>query len=69
MDKIGNTGDTKTGDFYTRENWGGSDQPNIWSGDTISHIFPIIDFVLLPPDTTWGADDDTDIEYVYQHLL
>ncbi|MFK8163086.1 MAG: ADP-ribosylglycohydrolase family protein [Lewinella sp.] len=69
MDKIGNVGPIKTGDFYTRDNWGGPDQPNIWSGDTISDISSVIDFVLLPPDTIWGADDDTDIEYMYQHLL
>ncbi|MEM9528399.1 MAG: ADP-ribosylglycohydrolase family protein, partial [Bacteroidota bacterium] len=69
MDKIGNVGAVTTGDFYTREDWGGPDQPNIWSGDTISQISPVIDFVLLPPDTIWGADDDTDIEYIYQHLL
>ncbi len=69
MDKIGNVGTIKTGDFYTRADWGGPDQPNIWSGDTISKISPVIDFVLLGPDTTWGADDDTDIEYLYQHLL
>lgn len=69
MDKIGSVGEIKTGDFYTRDNWGGPDQPNIWSGDSISKISPVIDFVLLPPDTVWGADDDTDIEYMYQHLL
>jgi len=69
MDKIGNIGPIKTGDFYTRKDWGGPDQPNIWSGDTISKISPVIDFVLLDPDTIWGADDDTDIEYMYQHLL
>lgn len=69
MDKIGNIGEVKTGDFYTRANWGGPDEPNIWSGTEISDISPVIDFVLLPPDTVWGADDDTDIEYMYQHLL
>jgi hypothetical protein len=69
MDKIGDLGDIRTGGFYTRENWGGPDEPNIWSGDSISNISPIIDFVLLPSDTIWGADDDTDIEYMYQHLL
>jgi len=69
MDKIGNVGAIKTGSFYTREDWGRPDRPNIWSGDTISKISPIIDFVLLPRDTVWGADDDTDIEYMYQHLL
>ena len=30
MDKIGNIGDIKTGDFYTREDWGQLDQPSIW---------------------------------------
>lgn len=69
MDKIGNVGDIKTGDFYTRADWGAPDQPNIWSGDSISNISPVIDFVLVPPDSAWGADDDTDIEYIYQELL
>ncbi|MEM9930788.1 MAG: ADP-ribosylglycohydrolase family protein [Bacteroidota bacterium] len=69
MDKIGNVGEVQTGDFYTRANWGQPDEPNIWSGEQISTISPTIDFVLLPPDSTWGADDDTDIEYMYQHLL
>ncbi|OAV45187.1 ADP-ribosylglycohydrolase family protein [Lewinella sp. 4G2] len=69
MDKVGNIGDIQTGAFYTREDWGGPDQPNIWSGDTISHLSPTIDFVLVKPDSAWGADDDTDIEYIYQELL
>ncbi|MEM6770108.1 MAG: ADP-ribosylglycohydrolase family protein [Bacteroidota bacterium] len=69
MDKIGAVGEIQTGAFYTRENWGGSDQPNIWSGDTISKISPVINFVLVPQDSVWGADDDTDIEYIYQELL
>ena len=30
MDKIGNIGEIKTGNFYTRENWGKKDEPNIW---------------------------------------
>lgn len=68
MDKIGNIGETKTGDFYTREDWGKPDQPNIWS-DGPSHLSPTIDFVTEPIDSIWGADDDTDIEYIYQHLL
>ncbi len=66
MDKIGNIGAVKTGDFYTREDWGQSDQPNIWS-EHPSDISPTIDFVLI--DSIWGADDDTDIEYMYQELL
>ena len=68
MDKIGNIGETQTGPFYTRADWGQPDQPNIWS-DEPSNISPTIDFVLVGPDSIWGADDDTDIEYMYQHLL
>ncbi len=69
MDKIGNIGEFKTGDFYTRADWGGPDQPNIWSEGQPSDISPTIDFVLEPAGGIWGADDDTDIEYLYQHLL
>lgn len=68
MDKIGNTGEIKTGDFYTREDWGQPDQPNIWS-DEPSEISETIDFVFRDEGETWGSDDDTDIEYMYQHLL
>lgn len=66
MDKIG--GDGPAGIFYTRDDWGGPDQPSIWS-DTPSPLSPVIDWVFERPDGTWGADDDTDIEYLYQHLL
>lgn len=69
MDKIGNFGAIKTGPFYTREDWGGPDLPNIWSGDTISDVSPVIDFVLVKKGEPWGADDDTDIEYMYQELM
>lgn len=68
MDKIGNTGEIKTGNFYTREDWGQPDQPNIWS-DEPSEISETIDFVFRDEGEVWGADDDTDIEYIYQHLL
>lgn len=68
MDKIGNIGDIQTGPFYTRDNWEGVDLPNIWSADKVSDISPYIDFVLIESDSIWGADDDTDIEYMYQHL-
>ena len=34
MDKIGNIGEIKTGKFYTRNNWGGKDEPSIWSSET-----------------------------------
>ena len=68
MDKIGNIGEIKTGEFYTRENWGNPDQPNIWSSGEPSDLSPIIDFVFMDEGDTWGSDDDTDIEYMYQYL-
>lgn len=69
MDKIGNIGDTKTGDFYTRDDWGEPDQPSIWGEGVPSDISPTIDFVFRDEGDIWGADDDTDIEYMYQYLL
>ncbi|KAA3628471.1 MAG: ADP-ribosylglycohydrolase family protein [Bacteroidetes bacterium] len=69
MDKIGNIGDIKTGDFYTREDWGKPDQPSIWGEGLPSELSPTIDFVFRDTNEIWGADDDTDIEYMYQHLL
>ena len=66
MDKIG--GDGPHGEFYTRADWNGPDQPAIWS-DGPSDLSPTIDFVLRGPDEVWGADDDTDIEYIYQAAL
>ena len=69
MDKIGNIGNIKTGDFYTREDWGKLEQPNIWGEDKSETISPTIDFVLKTKDEIWGADDDTDIEFIYQKLL
>ncbi|GJQ61419.1 MAG: hypothetical protein SCALA702_04720 [Melioribacteraceae bacterium] len=69
MDKIGNAGDIKTGPFYTRENWGKPDQPSIWGNGVPSDLSPVIDFVFRDTNEIWGADDDTDIEYMYQHLL
>jgi len=68
MDKVGNMGEFKTGAFYTRAHWGQPDQPNIWT-DQPSDLSPTIDFVLRDSSEVWGADDDTDIEYMYQHLL
>jgi hypothetical protein len=67
MDKIG--GEGPHGEFYTRENWGGPDQPNIWSQGVPSHLSDTIDWVTESPEGIWGADDDTDIEYIYQELL
>lgn len=69
MDKVGNIGDIKTGDFYTREDWGTPDQPSIWAEGVPSDLSENIDFVFRGEDEIWGADDDTDIEYMYQHLL
>lgn len=69
MDKIGNIGDIKTGDFYTRDDWGKKDLPNIWNIENNIIENRLIDFVLRYPDETWGSDDDTDIEYMYQYLL
>ena len=67
MDKIGGDGkDGKCGGFYTRENWGGPDEPNLWNSNNYSNT---IDFLVEEEGGIWGADDDTDIEYIYQHLL
>ncbi|MCE7862098.1 MAG: ADP-ribosylglycohydrolase family protein [Bacteroidetes bacterium CHB5] len=69
MDKIGNIGEIKTGNFYTRDDWGKPDQPNIWSPGKPSDLSPTINFVFRGAQEVWGADDDTDIEYMYQHLM
>lgn len=69
MDKIGNTGELKTGNFYTRDDWGKPDQPSIWGQGIPSILSPVIGFVYAAPDSVWGADDDTDIEYMYQEML
>lgn len=66
MDKIGGAG--SQGVFYTREDWQAPDQPAIWSQEP-SEISPTIDFVFRQGDDVWGADDDTDIEYIYQQAL
>ena len=66
MDKIG--GDGPAGVFYTRDDWQSADTPAIWS-DAPSELSATIDFVLRGPDEVWGADDDTDIEYMYQAAL
>ncbi|MEO0529287.1 MAG: ADP-ribosylglycohydrolase family protein [Planctomycetota bacterium] len=68
MDKIGVTNEYDTGRFYTRKDWGKPDQPSIWN-DEPSSLSPTIDFVLRGESEVWGADDDTDVEYMYQHLL
>ncbi|PLX12023.1 MAG: heme biosynthesis protein HemY, partial [Marinilabiliales bacterium] len=68
MDKIGNIGEIKTGNFYTREDWGKPDQPSIWGEGVPSDLSPTIDFVFADTNEIWGSDDDTDIEYMYQYL-
>lgn len=70
MDKIGGEGkDGKGAGFYTRENWGGPDEPNIWGSSFLDSLSRNINFVFEEEGGIWGADDDTDIEYIYQHLL
>jgi len=69
MDKIGGIGDIKTGKFYTREEWGKLDQPSIWGEGVPSELSETIDFVIRDSTEIWGADDDTDIEYMYQQLI
>lgn len=69
MDKIGNIGEMQTGAFYTREDWGKPDLPSIFSNGEPSKWSETIDFVFKDTNDVWGADDDTDIEYMYQHLL
>ena len=69
MDKVGNLGDTKSGAFYTRENWGSADIPNIWGEYSVNGKSTTIDYIVRDSSETWGADDDTDIEYIYQTLL
>lgn len=67
MDKIGNIGEIKTGNFYTRDDWGKPDLPSIFNSQP-SNLSSTIDFV-FEQDGLWPADDDTDIEYMYQELL
>lgn len=66
MDKIGGAG--VAGDFYTRADWGTKDLPNL-GGATFPRLSLTIDWVYRGPNEIWGSDDDTDIEYIYQHLL
>ena len=69
MDKIGNIGDIKTGNFYTREDWGKKDKSSIWEDKNIDKSDIKIDFVVKDENEIWGSDDDTDIEYMYQYLM
>ncbi|MFN9912161.1 MAG: ADP-ribosylglycohydrolase family protein, partial [Pirellulaceae bacterium] len=49
----------KSGPFFTDKGWGTNQ----------GRKRQVIDFVLVPEGEPWGSDDDTDIEYIYQHLL
>jgi hypothetical protein len=49
----------KSAPFFTDKAWGTNQGRNRQK----------IEFVLVESGTPWGADDDTDIEYMYQHLL
>ncbi len=54
--------------FYTDADWKGPDQPNIW-GNYVPSSNNIIDYYFIDKGDVWSADDDTDIEYMYQYLL
>lgn len=53
--------------FYTRRDWNTPDQPNTW-GNYVPHT-RTIGFYFVNRGAAWGADDDTDMEYLYQYLL
>jgi hypothetical protein len=64
MDKVGTP---ETMPFYVDGDWGSADLKSMW-GEFVPHA-DTIDFYLLERGNPWGADDDTDMEYMYQHLL
>ena len=64
MDKVGTP---ETLPFYTDSDWGEEDLPAFW-GEGVPHA-QTIDFYFERPGTPWGSDDDTDIDYMYAHLL
>ncbi len=66
MDKIGAPVNGRAGGFYTREDWGQMDQPNLWGSNNYSKY---ITYLFAEKDSIWGSDDDTDIEYIYQEML
>ncbi len=68
LDKVGNTGGVESGPFYTRDDWG-SPTRRSYTGADHRKIAPTIDFYFVDEDGVWGSDDDTDLEYMYQHLL
>ncbi|WP_163933618.1 ADP-ribosylglycohydrolase family protein [Paraferrimonas sp. SM1919] len=64
MDKVGTP---ETLPFYTSSDWGKYDRPNMW-GNYAPHSNKIA-FYFGELDQPWGSDDDTDIEYIYTHLM
>ena len=63
MDAVGTP---ETLPFYTDSDWGSLDRRSVW-GDFVAHSDRIA-FYFEPLGTPWGADDDTDIEYLYSFL-
>ena len=63
MDKVGTP---QTMPFYTDDDWGGRDQQAMW-GEYVPYASHI-DFYFQSQASPWGADDDTDIEYMYLYL-
>jgi len=58
-------GARRTAPFYTDEDWGnyrGRADRGERKGERI-------EFVLVEEESAWGADDDTDIEYIFQSIL
>ena len=53
----------KTAPFYTDADWGTK------RGRKKNGSPQMIEFVLVEEGSVWGADDDTDIEYIYQSIL
>ncbi|MEM6691818.1 MAG: ADP-ribosylglycohydrolase family protein, partial [Planctomycetota bacterium] len=51
--------------FLTDSDWGKRNGQKYPGQETKQ----MIEFVLVPRGEVWGADDDTDIEYIYQELL
>jgi len=54
-----------TAPFFTDDDWGGF---ATWKHGDPTDGAPRIELVLITGDRPWGADDDTDIEYIYQYL-
>lgn len=65
MDKTGNIGEEKTGNFYTRDDWGQPDQPGIWGEDIPGELSPTIDFVFADVNSIGGAEMMTQISNIF----